>query len=120
MSADLSSSRVALKDSISCVGKSEINPTVSENKIGPWSGFVFFLVTESSVAKSLSSAISELLVNLLNKVVFPALVYPTRATNLFLLFFLEYLLISRCLWDFSNLKFSLLILLPISLLSVSN
>jgi hypothetical protein len=35
MSADFNSSSVALNDSISCVGKSEINPTVSENKIGP-------------------------------------------------------------------------------------
>ena len=56
-SADFNSSKVALNDSISWVGKSEINPTVSENKIGPCRGFLFFLVTESRVAKSLSSAI---------------------------------------------------------------
>ena len=93
---------------------------MSENKIGPYLGYLFFRVTESKVANSLSSASWELSVNLLNKVVFPALVYPTNATNLFLLFFLEYLFISFCLCDFSNLSLSLLILLPISLLSVSS
>ena len=51
-----------------------MKPTVSENKIGPCSGTLFFLVTESNVAKSLSSANCILSVNLLNKVVLPAFV----------------------------------------------
>jgi hypothetical protein len=85
----LSSSSVALNDSINCVGSSDIKPTVSENNIGPSSGSIFFLVTESRVAKSLSSASCLLFVKELNKVVLPALVYPTKATSLFLLFFLE-------------------------------
>ena len=55
-SAALSSSKVALKDSINWVGKSEIKPTVSENSIGPCFGSLFFLVTESNVANNLSSA----------------------------------------------------------------
>ena len=70
----MSSSNVALKDSISWVGKSEIKPTVSENNIGPYFGFLFFLVTESNVANSLFSATCLLSVNLLNKDVLPALV----------------------------------------------
>ena len=73
-SADCSSSKVALKDSISSVGKSDIKPTVSENKIGPSSGSTFLLVTESSVANSLSAAYWLLFVSLLKSVVFPALV----------------------------------------------
>ena len=120
MSADLSSSKVALKDSMSCVGNSDINPTVSENKTGPWIGFLFFLVTESNVANNWFSAFWLLSVSLLNRVVLPAFVYPTIATNSFLLFFLAYLFISLCLCDFSSLWFNLLILLPISLLSVSS
>ena len=54
-----------------------------------FAGSIFFLVTESRVAKSLSSASCLLLVKELNKVVLPAFVYPTKATSLFLLFFLE-------------------------------
>ena len=65
---------MALNDSINSVGKSEINPTVSENNIGPNSGSIFLLVTESRVANSLSAAYCLLLVNLLNNVVLPALV----------------------------------------------
>ena len=59
-----------------------MNPTVSENSIGPNSGSMFFLVTESSVANNLSSASCLLFVRELNKVVLPALVYPTRAIYL--------------------------------------
>ena len=80
---------MALKDSTSWVGNSDIKPTVSENNIGPSSGSIFFLVTESKVANSLSSACCLLFVRELKRVVLPAFVYPTRATNLFLLFFLE-------------------------------
>ena len=79
---------MALKDSINSVGRSDMKPTVSENKIGPNSGSTFLLVTESSVANNLSAAYWLLLVSLLNNVVLPALVYPTKATSLFLLFFL--------------------------------
>ena len=55
-SAELKSSNVALNDSTNCVGKLEINPTVSENKICFSYRLLFFLVTESRVAKGLSAA----------------------------------------------------------------
>ena len=63
---------------------------MSENKIELNSGSIFFLVTESNVANSLSAAYCSLSVSRLKRVVFPALVYPTRATSLFRLFVLEY------------------------------
>jgi len=51
-----------------------MKPTVSENNIGPSSGSIFFLVTESNVANSLSSASCLLFVRQLKSVVFPAFV----------------------------------------------
>ena len=56
ISAVLKSSKVALNDSINCVGKSEIKPTVSEKRIFFRSGIEFLLVTESKVANGLSAA----------------------------------------------------------------
>ena len=79
MSASLTSSKVLLKDSISCVGNFLIKPTVSVRRNGNVL-ITTFLTVVSSVANNLSSAKTLLLDNIFIIVDFPTLVYPTNAT----------------------------------------
>ena len=80
------SSKVDLNESIKVVGKSLIKPTVSTNR-----RFTFFkkdfLIVESRDANNISFDKTLDLVNLLNRVDFPELVYPTRELQEFYFFF---------------------------------
>ena len=57
-----------------------MNPTVSLISNSPVDGKVIFLVVVSKVENNLSCAITSDELNLLNRVLFPAFVYPTMDT----------------------------------------
>ena len=80
-SAAVTSSRVARKAAMSCVGRSEMKPTVSDMIALSTPGKWMARMVGSSVAKSRSSAITVAPVKRLNSVDFPAFVYPTSATT---------------------------------------
>ncbi len=79
MSASRTSSSVLLKLSTRWCGSFLIKPTVSLRRNGVLSNTTF-LVVVSSVANNLFSANTSLLLRIFIIVLFPTLVYPTRAT----------------------------------------
>ena len=79
-SASSTSSSVARNAATNCVGKSEINPTVSERMTFRPDGSSIPRIVGSSVANNISFAITFAPVILLKIVDLPALVYPTNAT----------------------------------------
>jgi len=72
------SSRVALKDATSWWGRFLTNPTVSLSRTSTPLAGVHFLVRVSRVEKSRSSTSTPASVRVFKRVLFPALVYPTR------------------------------------------
>ena len=75
------SSKVALNDDIRSLGKSLINPTVSVKRISKSFERYAFLVVGFKVEKGLVLSVTCDLVNLLNKVDFPAHVYPINVAE---------------------------------------
>ena len=80
-SASFASSKVARKAAIRVVGNFCMNPTVSVTNTTLSSPKCNRRVTGSRVENSLSSERTSEEVSLFNKVLFPALVYPTSATT---------------------------------------
>ena len=73
-SASVTSSSVARKAATSCVGRSEMKPTVSDRIALRPDGSSICRTVGSSVANSWSAATTEARVKRLNRVDFPALV----------------------------------------------
>ncbi len=104
-SAYFSSSRVDLNASIMYAGNLEINPTVSDIKTGSLSIRVFLVVVDSVVNNSGLSCLDSP-VSRLNKVVFPAEVYPASEIVFSPTRLLASLCKARCFPIFSNFDFT--------------